>query len=216
MPASAACQMPAHHRDLTSMTARRLNYWDYDRRATVTCPDCGWSGRCADHENAFSELLDVRCGACDRMLLIVRFPTDEETRAAAAAGNAEAQAEMRAVDIRQARQVKADLHQLREPHELPDLPGGDLRIEWDFEERDEDVWTVLRHDGAEIWREVAFYEGYERFAEVFEIVRQRYGGRFAELRPTPESEMYLYGDRLSAPRTIDALNATLRPGRAST
>jgi hypothetical protein len=61
----------------------------------------------------------------------------------------------------------------------------------------------------EIWRELAYYEGYRRFAAVFEILRERYGSRLAEVRPTPASELYLYGDKLSAPDTIDALNASL-------
>jgi hypothetical protein len=56
---------------------------------------------------------------------------------------------------------------------------------------------------------LAYYEGYRRFAAVFEILRERYGSRLAEVRPTPASELYLYGDKLSAPDTIDALNASL-------
>jgi hypothetical protein len=192
------------------MTATHVKYWDYDRQAAVTCPACGWSGRAADHETAFSDLLDVRCGACDRMLLIVGFPTADETRVAAAAGNPEARAELRTVERREARAAKAEAHRLREPQQLPDLPGVEVRIEWDFDGRDDEKWTVLRHADAEIWREVAFYEGYERFAEVFEILRERYGDRLTEVRPTPESELYLYGDRLLAPQTIDALNAGLK------
>jgi hypothetical protein len=38
-----------------------LNYWDYDRDAGLTCPSGGWTGRGADNENHFEELLDVRC-----------------------------------------------------------------------------------------------------------------------------------------------------------
>lgn len=38
----------------------------------------------------------------------------------------------------------------------------------------------------------------------------RYGERLAELRPTEASEMYLYGDKLSAPDTVAALNAGLK------
>ncbi len=68
---------------------------------------------------------------------------------------------------------------------------------------------MLRHGDREIWRELAYYEGYQRFAAVFELLRERYGSRLAEVRPTPASEVYLYGDKLSAPQTIDGLNASL-------
>ena len=36
--------------------------------------------------------------------------------------------------------------------------------------------------------------GHERFHEVKELLRQRYGTRFASLTPTQASELYLYGD----------------------
>src|ERR1700722_11235022 len=49
------------------------SYWDYDRDATITCPDCGWSGPAAEGEEAYAELLDVDCPRCDRGLLIVPF-----------------------------------------------------------------------------------------------------------------------------------------------
>jgi hypothetical protein len=103
----------------------------------------------------------------------------------------------------------ADQRKLREPGQLPVLEDAQIVIAWDFEERDGEHWTVLRHGAVEIWRELAFYEGYERFAEVFDILRQRYGTRLRELRPTPASATYLYGDRLSAPQAVEDLNATL-------
>jgi hypothetical protein len=192
---------------------KHLSYWNYDRQAPLTCPDCGWTGRGPDNEEHFRDLLDVRCPQCDRMLLIVSYPTDEETRAAAAAGNEAAAAELPIVELRQQRLERAETLELKEPNELPDLPGSAVSIEWDFEERDGESWTVLRHEGKEIWRELAFWEGYERFAEVFELLRRRYGTRMTELRPTERSELYLYGDSVSAHETIGQLNAALACGR---
>src|ERR1700722_1341467 len=83
------------------------SYWDYDRHATITCPDCGWSGPAAQGEEAYAELLDVDCPRCDRGLLIVPFPAAEETRAAAAAGNPHAQAELPRVEKGEARVARA-------------------------------------------------------------------------------------------------------------
>ena len=191
------------------VSAKRLNYWDYDRDATLTCPSCGGTGRGADNEDYFEELLDVRCPECDRKLLIVAFPTIEETRAAAAAGNACAQAELPNVDARDSFLERAQQLELKEAAQIQDLDGDKLVIEWDFEERDDENWTVLRHGGREIWRELAYYEGYQRFAAVFEILHERYGSHLAEVRPTPSSQMYLYGDESSARQTIDELNASL-------
>jgi hypothetical protein len=191
------------------VTAKQVGYWDYDRDAALSCPACGWNGRAADNESDFDELLDVRCPECDRMLLIVAFPTIEETRAAAAAGNRRAEADLPSVDAREARHKRAGELNLKEPHQLPELAGTEVRIDWDFETSKGEHWTVLRHQGAEIWRELAYYEGYKRFADVFEILRRRYGPRLTEVRPTAASKLYLYGDRLSSPQTIERLNASL-------
>lgn len=192
------------------MSARHLGSWEYDRDAELTCPSCGWVGRGADNEELYEELLDVCCPECDRMLLIVPHPTGDETRAAAAAGNPRAQAELPNVDAREAFLDRAAKLELREARELPELDGDQFVIAWDLEELDGDHWAVLRHDGREIWREIAYFEGYERFAVVFEILRERYGSRLSAVNPTPASEHYLYGDKLSAPETIDHLNALLR------
>jgi hypothetical protein len=146
------------------------------------------------------------------MLLIVAYPTLASTRAAAAAGNELAAEELRLAERREQRLARAERSKLREPDQLPDLAGSALVIDWDFEERDGETWTILRHEGRELWGELAFWEGYERFAEVFEILRRRYGGRLAELRPTPASEMYLYGDRPSTPALVKRLNASLDAG----
>ena len=55
----------------------------------------------------------------------------------------------------------------------------------------------------------------ERFKEVVAILRRAYGPRLRAVTPTPESEMYLYGDRLGAPRTVEGLNEGLRGGSAA-
>jgi hypothetical protein len=193
----------------TTGKANLLGFWDYDRDAPLSCPACGWAGSGAGHENAFQDLLDVRCPACDEMLLVVNYPTLVETRVAAAAGDRRAQAELANVDATEARAERAAALELKEPSQLPDLAGERLVIVWDFEDRDDEKWTVLRHGDEEIWRELAYYEGYRRFAEVFEILRARYGSRLAEVRPTPASGLYLYGDKTPPPHTVEELNASL-------
>lgn len=192
------------------MEKKHLNFWDYDRDAEITCPDCGWTGCGADNEELYQELLDVKCPQCDRMLLIVSFPTSEETRAAAAAGHERAQAELPNVDEREAFLDRADRLELKSADQLPDLEGDRLVIDWDFDERDDERWTVLRYKEREIWRELAYWEGYKRFAAVFALLQKKYAARLAQVRPAPASEIYLYGDKLSAPDTVDRLNASLQ------
>ena len=195
------------------MTARQLRYWDYDPDVAISCSECGWSGPGAGNEEMFQALLDVRCPQCRNMLLIVSYPTIGETRERRRRpATQRAAAELPRAEAAKSRLAWATGLLLREPTQLPDLDESEVTIDWDFEDRDGEHWTVLRHRGVEIWREPAFYEGYERFVEVFEILRQRYGARLREVRPTEVSGTYLYGDRLSSPRIIQDLNAGLRQG----
>ena len=193
--------------------AKHLVSYDYDSSAVVTCSDCGRSGTGAKSQEFYADLLDVCCPVCHRMLLIVTYASIEGTRAAAAAGNARARAALPAMEAQQTSFERKQQQLLAEPNELPDLMGSSVCIDWDVEVRDDkERWTVLRYEGVEIWREPAFWEGVDRFAEVFEILHARYGSRLGELRPTRASLQYLYGDDLRAPRKIEDLNASLHPG----
>lgn len=205
------------------MSAKILSFYDYDRERSISCP-CGWSGICSGNEGYFREVLDIRCPTCDRMLLVVEYATHEQTRAAAAAGNKQAIMDLESVIEREDFFARAEEHELTEPDELPDLEGEELVIDWDFEDGEKkddgtepsDSWTILRHGDRVIWREVAFYEGIGRFAEVLWILREKYGPRLAELRPTFDSSLYLCGDDIQAGSKIDSLNAKLEKLRRPT
>lgn len=197
------------------MSAKIVPYWDFDehRDEPVTCPSCGWTGDATDYKDFHSDLFDVCCPECDRMIVIVPFPTVAETRAAAAAGNQRAEADLPGMEA-QERERAAWLHRvdetiLRKPDELPQLDGKQLVIAWDIEDSEGEKMTVLRHGDTVIWREVAFWEGIGRFAEVVEILRSRYGSRLVEVRPTPASEPYLWGDKYGVDKMIEDINTSL-------
>ena len=76
-----------------------LRYYQYDKNAPLDCAACGWSGRGEDGDrNTFDELFDVCCPRCDAMLVIVGWPTLEETREEAGRGNAAAQRDLAELD----------------------------------------------------------------------------------------------------------------------
>jgi hypothetical protein len=55
-----------------------------------------------------------------------------------------------------------------------------------------------------LFSEPAFYEGYERFIEVAEILHNRHGTAMRDLIPTAASKLYLYGDYSGSPAIVDA------------
>jgi hypothetical protein len=66
-------------------------YTEYRKDEPSSCPACGWAGMVGDLDmEMHNELFDLSCPRCDKMLLIVPYPTAAQTKAAAEAGNAEA------------------------------------------------------------------------------------------------------------------------------
>lgn len=196
-----------------SMTsAKHPSYWDYEPDASLECPACGWSGPASGHEEPFRGLFDVKCPECDRILLVVGYPTSEETRTAASAGNPRAISALPEVEAREELRRLRDMLELTDPAALPDLTGDALVIEWDFVSDGTNGWTVLRHGDVELWREPVYYEGEERFEVIAAILQAKYGKRFVELRPTATSELYLYGDRSTG--GVIRVNQALRENRS--
>jgi hypothetical protein len=75
--------------------AKVLRYYQYDSAKQLACQGCGWVG---DGDSAttnhFAELFDVCCPRCDRMLLVIGYPTFGEIEEAARRGHPEAQREL--------------------------------------------------------------------------------------------------------------------------
>ena len=61
---------------------------------------------------------------------------------------------------------------LKSAGEFPDLEGSKIIISWDFVREEPDGFTALICGGKEIWREPAVYEGYEKFEEIVEILKE--------------------------------------------
>ena len=62
---------------------------------------------------------------------------------------------------------------LSSPLDLPDIDGECIKIEYSLEEvqgSDHPVDIVLIHNGAELWREISFFEDIERFVEIAQIL----------------------------------------------
>ena len=85
----------------------QVSYYSSWETDTWLCR-CGWTatGKEASSE-AFSALLQVDCPKCDGRLCLVLYPSPAEERAAAKAGNAEAQ---RAVDAEKNREEREERH----------------------------------------------------------------------------------------------------------
>ncbi len=193
--------------------ARRFDYYDDWKSKLLTCPKCGWSGTFEQGAvEYFEQLMDSSCPACKwphaPKLAVVSFPTLEETEA-----NFEKLSDAEKASLAERKEFLAELERtrLKSPDELPDLAGSEIVLSWDFYEDESGAsWTLIGYADQVVWSEKAVFEGAERFCEVVDILKQKYGERLADVVPADISGMYLYGDRLSSIEMVEQARASLR------
>ena len=108
------------------------------------------------------------------------------------------------IEAAEAFQVEFKRRKLREPVQLPDIAEPSFTLSWDFAAEASHQETLIKHGDKIIFAEPALWEGYERFVEVAEILRARYGAALCDLMPTAVSELYLYGDYSGSSRVVAA------------
>lgn len=176
-----------------------MGWYEFDETKVVECL-CGWSGTAVSGSiEFFDECFAYECPQCGRTLAVFPHLSIEETKRRAAEGNEKAKLELPGALRREAFLKRAAASELRTPEQLPDLDGDELIIEWDFDDGkpgDHESWTVLRHEGQEIWREVAYFEGLDRYREVASILIEKYGNRLVGFPSTKASAYYLHGDEI--------------------
>ncbi len=181
------------------MSARIVRYYDLDENEELTCPRCGWNGTAKEGDTElYRELFDVSCPECEQMLLIVSYPTMGETEEAAKRGNTKALEELSSLRCRKEFLQSLERDRLRSTQQLPELEGEELSFVWDQEENR----TVIKIGDKVVWSEPAIYEGWERFNEVKDFLKPKYGPRFHRITPTMRSKIYLYGDDIYSPGKI--------------
>jgi hypothetical protein len=181
----------------------QFKYYDNWKTQVLECAQCGWRGTFEQGAvDYFGEVMDSSCPGCTKMLAIVSYPTNAETEA-----NMDklTDQEKREFSDRKRFLVEWEEASLKSADQLPDLEGPAFTLVWDMVGREkghERLYTVLRHGEQEIWRERACYEGYERFREIVEILKVKFGHRLLDVVPTDASTRYLYGDKLYAHKII--------------
>lgn len=171
------------------------NYFEYSDASPLRCPECNWSGIAQEGvREAHADLFDVSCPKCEKMLLVVPYPTFDQIREAAQNGRPDAQSMMPSIEKSELRRKEFDREKLKSPDQLPELDGDELHFIWDSERSGDDRFVVIQCEEKTIWREPEWWECWQRFNEIKLLIRQRYGERACSLVPTERSLLYLYGD----------------------
>lgn len=95
---------------------------------------------------------------------------------------------------------------LYSPHQLPDLDGEEMVFTWDQDGAD----SIIRYGEVIVWRERTGWEVYDRFTDIAQILKHKYGSRLIDLVPTPNSRYALLGDSSAATFHVDSAREALR------
>ena len=196
-----------------SVTPAMRKYYDNWQDEEFDCPACKWHGPgsvlvLGDYTLDSAERL---CPTCEECITVVLHPTIEESRA-----NWDKVSEWDRKNIETAEAFHAEFarRKLREPSQLPDIAETSFVLHWDIADHGSHKETLIKHADNIIFAEPALYEGYERFIEVAEILRSRYGAALRDLISTKGSELYLYGDNSGSPATVAAARKGIFPSRS--
>ena len=187
-----------------------MDYYSTWRTDAFTC-DCGWTG--LGHALAvepFTELFEIHCPRCDSKFATISYPGQAETAVAAAQGDAEAIDELPKFSVYE--QIQRELAQSREKiPALPNFEGDELTFTFAIEggESLSPAFLLIRHLGAEIYRERSGYEWWDCIPKLCLLLMDRYPGRIAWIDPTRDARALL-GDDLSASGKIRAFLAEHR------
>jgi hypothetical protein len=185
-----------------------MDYYDW-RASAVTCPTCGWQG--TGQDLALSEMFEggaeYACPKCGHEFGFQAFPTADEVRNDPRADPID----KLALGIRESRLARHDATKLVSIDQLPNLDPSPTVLVWDVAANPSgDSEVQILHGERVLWRELSWYENYERFGEIARLLKQKYGEELVDLVPTRRSWMDLYGDRLSADRHVEDVRSSLR------
>jgi hypothetical protein len=140
----------------------------------------------------------IQCPNCQQRMGEVLFPNLKDTEEAAAQGNAEAKLRLpellRELEQAQSRSLRFEQQKIMRVDRIPELAGNSLEFIWDLAATDGESYQVIRLGHTEVWKELAFFENIDRFNQVKELLRQKYGARFNALTPSRNRLEWLCGD----------------------
>lgn len=177
----------------------------------ITCRQCGWTGLGKETKKEFDEHpggMPYHCPKCNVYFRRVAWPTDEETLKY---GPKKKKEQVRQSNIHMAKlKKKWDAAKLKGIKDLPKVTGDSLEfVSRETRDEDNDVVMTVTCGGQLIWKEVVYYEYYQRFMDIGRMLKTKYRARMIDI--IPDGGIDLYGDWLSAPKEVDAFRAKLRP-----
>lgn len=168
-----------------------MNYYTY-KNQIVTCEKCNWQGKGSETKigEIFGSLFEIDCPRCNHPIDHVDHPTEDELLKYGS------ESDKKLVRERQKRIEVFEQQKLKHPDQLPEIETPENFTLVITASKDAEQIEILCCERI-IWQESRWYEYYERYIEIGEILKQKYGNRLIDFVPEKD-DAYLYGDRLAA------------------
>jgi len=182
-----------------------MNYKYYEFASEkFKCPNCNWTGSGAEAKTGevFGALFEIDCPNCGETLGSVSFPTDQETLEHGS------EKEKESVLKRNAFLEKVEASQLTSTDQLPEIEEEELIFVTTTERREDDLYLQILFGDKLIWEELVGYEYFERFLELGEIFKEKYGESMVDF--IQQDSAYLYGDDIRAYQKVEEFRKKLK------
>ena len=214
-------------------------YYRY-KEIEFSCKKCKWKGKGSEADDDADDYgMPILCPKCYENVGYVMYPTQDEVLEFGSEKDKEGVRKRRKfVKEAEESKLKPDPFSKKDTKEivkdLKTILGKDMskfivdkvditlpkidskvpfKLKWSLVRDDQKRYTVVMHENQEIWRELAYYEGYYRFGDVAKILQNFYGvERMKDLIPMPNSELYLYGDALRSLDYVEEIRGELKTG----
>ncbi len=165
------------------------SYYTYQKEI-FKCIKCGWSGFGEEvtQGGLFEDGFEVNCPQCHHLFELIPFPTfDEVMQYGSEEEKLEVQKQISQGD-------KIEKSQLKSISQLPEInKDGKIKFHLKEEKAKRKEYLVIYADDKEIWRELMYFEYYDRYIEFAKILKQKYGSRMTDLE-TDDFVPWMYGD----------------------
>lgn len=186
----------------------KTDYYSF-KGEKFSCRNCGWTGTGKDVEmgEMFKDGFEVNCPNChEHFPGLIMFPMIEEVLEKGSKKDKLAASAMKSF------REKWLASLLKSTNQLPDLHDDIIIFELKELEDDGENYIIITYNGDIVWKEIRVYEYYNRFIEIGQLFKKKYGKRMVDIAPEVDG-LYLYGDSCSSAQLIDKFREELRANR---
>ncbi|HBR14947.1 MAG TPA: hypothetical protein DD723_05310 [Candidatus Omnitrophica bacterium] len=167
---------------------------DSYREKTFSCPQCGWTGLGKDcvRRELFRDLFEIDCPGCGDKIELISLPlVSEILNTARRLGELDPSGTALFPYNSPSEGAGRFLY---DPEQLPNIFEEFIVLTWDCDGQQPKANIFIKHGSRIIWREPCSDKGWERFKEIGEILKEKYGSRLKDLIPTTKAEIDFFGN----------------------